>query len=146
VELMGKIKSKICDSIPDFEDTIDRDKLKIFHEEQAKNIDKGEWFFLGTPKEISACDFLKRKELVNTRPEAQKDSEGNCLHVNKVWYNLYAQCPDIFYTKFCSDCNKVLTSEDKIMTHDEMVAELADSTYEEHEKQQLLINFEEVNT
>lgn len=109
-------------------------------------IEKGEIFYFGEPKSLGKCDFLKRKDLEIVKPEAQKDTNGNCLHINKCWYILYVKMPDIFYARFCSDCNKILENDGTtIMSHAAIVKDLAESTYDEDEKKQLLANFEELN-
>lgn len=105
-----------------------------------------EVFYLGEPKVLSKCDFLKREELTIVRPESQKDNNGNCVHVNKCWYNLYVKMPDIYYSRICSDCNKLLERDGTTtMSHASFVKELAESTYDENEKNQLLASFEELN-
>lgn len=109
-------------------------------------VEKGEVFYLGEPKALSECDFLKRRDLEIIKPEAQKDAEGNCIHVNKCWYNLYVKMPTVFYAKFCSDCNKILTPDGTaVMSHAEIVKEITESVYGDDEKKQLLANFEELN-
>ena len=109
-------------------------------------IEKGELFYFGEPKVLGKWDFPKRKDLEIVKPEAQKDADGNCIHVNKCWYNLYVKMPTVFYARFCSDCNKILTPDGTaVMPHAKIVKEIEESVYGDDEKKQLLANFEELN-